>query len=96
MQIILEETLPMLKKEWLNNPLAKVVAIFSVFFTKPNKVKKTLEFSLLKVADDVDETFIISTFILSKFLLSKSLSEPDFISSKFIMYWAAFLSKYWL
>lgn len=83
----------MIKREGLNNLLARVVAISVAFFIKLNKVKKALKFLMLRVANGSNRTSIISASILSKFLLFKSLSELDSISSKFSMYLVAFLSK---
>lgn len=84
----------MVKREWLNDLLAKAVAISSAFSIRPNKVKKASKFLLLRAADGGNGTSIISAFILSKSLLSKSLSEPDLIPLKFAIYWAVFLSKH--
>lgn len=45
-----------------------LVAIFFAFFRRPNKLKITLGFFLLRVVDDGNGIFHISTFFLSKSL----------------------------
>lgn len=74
--------------------MPRLIAISSVFSIKPNKVKKVSKSSSLKEAENDDKMSIINIFILSKSLLSKLLSKFNFISLKFIIYWANFLSKY--
>ena len=72
--MILDEMLPIIDREWLNDLLARVVATSGVFSSRPNELKKVLEFLLSKDIDGGNRASIINTFISSKFLLSRSLS----------------------
>lgn len=51
-------------KEWLNDLLVILMAKSSIFFTKPNKVKKALEFLLLRIIDGGNGTSIINALNL--------------------------------
>lgn len=70
--------------------MAKLVTIFLAFFTKLNKIKKALKFSLLKTINGSDGTSINSTSISSQFSLSGLLSELNSVSLKSAIYWVVF------
>lgn len=73
-------------KEWLNNLLVRFIAIFSAFSIRSNKVKKTLEFSLLKTMKIGDRRSISSVLILFKPSLSRLLFGLNFVFSKLAIY----------
>lgn len=62
------------------------MTISFAFSTKLNKIKKALEFSLLRIVEGGDKISIISVFISFKFSLSKLLSEFHFLPSKIAIY----------